>query len=209
MTDFTEARRAMVEDQIARRGVRNPRVLAAMGDVPREKFVARGYEDFAYEDGPLPIACGQTISQPYIVALMLEAADPKPGDRLLEIGTGCGYAAAVAGKVAGQVVTVERHGELAEAARERLKQLGADNVHVRVGDGTGGWPAGAPYDCIVVTAGAAEIPAALKAQLAVGGRLVMPVGAGYQRLVKLTRTGEDTFAEEDLGGVAFVPLVSG
>ncbi len=207
MTDFASARAAMVDDQIARRGVDNARVLEAMRAIPRERFVAPDLADFAYEDCALPIDCGQTISQPYIVALMLAAADPQPGDNLLEIGAGCGYAAAVAGRLARRVVTIERHRPLAEGARQRLTALGATNVDVHVGDGSLGWPTEAPYDCILVTAGAADIPVALKDQLAVGGRLVAPVGAGAQRLVKLTRRAAGKFEQEDLGGVAFVPLV--
>ncbi len=202
-------RERMVERQIARRGVNDPRVLAAMREVPREAFVAKGFEEFAYEDSPLPIEQGQTISQPYIVALMIEAAEVKPGDRVLEIGTGSGYAAAVLSRIAGKVYTIERHGPLAETAKERFAAIGYRNIEVRHGDGTWGWPEAAPFDAIIVTAGGPEIPDTLRSQLKVGGRLVIPIGAlgGEQRLVRVMRKSEDTYHEDDLGPVAFVPLV--
>jgi protein-L-isoaspartate(D-aspartate) O-methyltransferase len=209
MLDLAHDRDRMVDVQIARRGVRNPHVLEAMRRVPREKFVPAELSEFAYEDSPLPIEAGQTISQPYIVAAMLEAAELKPGDRVLEIGAGSGYAAAVASIIADQVYTIERHPELARIASERLAELGYDNVEVRVGDGTRGWPEARPFDAIIVTAGGPRIPEPLREQLAIGGRLVIPIGESQrsQRLVKLTRTSETDYEEEDLGDVAFVPLI--
>ena len=209
MLNVGSARDRMVDVQIVRRGVRDPNVLAAMRRVPREAFVPQGMEEFAYEDGPLPIGDGQTISQPYIVALMIEAAEVKPGDRVLEIGAGSGYAAAVIGEIAGQVVAVERRLALGEAARRRLADLGYENIEVRVGDGTRGWPQAAPFDAIIVSAGGPEAPQALKEQLAIGGRLVIPVGEAERRqtLRKIVRRGEAQFEEEDLGAVMFVPLI--
>jgi protein-L-isoaspartate(D-aspartate) O-methyltransferase len=202
-------RERMVERQIASRGIRDPLVLAAMRTVPREAFVAPGSEDLAYEDRPLPIGEGQTISQPYIVALMIEAAALRPGCRVLEVGAGSGYAAAVMSRIAGQVYAIERIESLAEAARERLQKLGYDNVEVRVGDGSRGWPEAAPFDAILVAAGSPQVPQALKAQLATGGRLIVPVGARahYQTLRRITRRDADRYDEEDLGAVAFVPLI--
>jgi protein-L-isoaspartate(D-aspartate) O-methyltransferase len=205
---FDDARRRMV-DHLAARGVHDPAVLAAMGKVPRERFVASHLADAAYDDHPLPIGEGQTISQPYIVALMTEALRLAAGDRVLEIGTGSGYAAAVLAEIAAQVYTIERLAGLAASARRRLSDLGYEMVHVRCADGTLGWREHAPYDAIVVTAGGPEIPKALLDQLAMGGRLVMPVGAlpSVQHLVRVTRKGTDDYDSEDLGGVAFVPLI--
>jgi protein-L-isoaspartate(D-aspartate) O-methyltransferase len=202
-------RERMVERHIAARGVHDPRVLEAMRTVPREEFVDPALRDRAYDDTPLPIDEGQTISQPYIVALMAEAAAIKPGDRVLEIGAGSGYAAAVLGAIAGRVFAIERHPSLAGLAGERLARLGYDNVQVRAGDGSGGWPEASPFDAILAAAGGPEVPDVLLRQLAIGGRLVMPVGdrATAQRLVKVVRTGEHAFEREDLGGVRFVPLV--
>src|SRR3982750_2703039 len=170
MLDLSRARGRMADAQLARRGVRERRVLEAMRRVPREEFVEPGYEEFAYEDGPLPIGEGQTISQPYIVALMIEAAEVKPGDRVLEVGAGSGYAAAVMSRIAKQVHAIERHPVLAEAARRRLETLGYANIELRVGDGTRGWPEAAPFDAILVAAGGPAVPPALKEQLAIGGR---------------------------------------
>src|SRR5215213_5675885 len=188
----------MGDVQIARRSVRDPQVLEAMRHVPREAFVEPGCEEFAYEDGPLPIGEGQTISQPYIVALMIEAAELEPGDRVLEVGAGSGYAAAVLGRIAARVHAIERHAALADAAWRRLERLGCDNVELRVGDGTLGWPEAAPFDAILVAAGGPEVPRALKEQLAIGGRLVIPVGGEERRqtLLKLTRKSKTEFEEE-------------
>jgi protein-L-isoaspartate(D-aspartate) O-methyltransferase len=209
MLDLTRARNRMVDIQIARRGVRDHHVLEAMRRVPREAFVEPGFEEFAYEDGPLPIGEGQTISQPYIVALMIEAAEVKPGDSALEVGAGSGYAAAVMSQIADRVYTIERHPSLGEAARQRFETLGYENINLRVSDGTKGWPEAAPFDAILVAAGGPEVPPALKEQLAVGGRLVIPVGEDVfdQRLLKITRESETKFVDEDLGGVQFVPLI--
>ncbi len=198
----------MVERQIVGRGIADPHVLAAMGEVPREAFVAAELAELAYDDSPLPIGFGQTISQPYIVALMIEAAGIGPGDRVLEIGAGSGYAAAVASRLAGRVHAIERHEDLADGARERLARLGYDNVTIRCGDGTNGWPEDAPFDAILVAAGSPAIRQPLCAQLAIGGRLVVPIGnAALQRLIRVTRRDEDRFETRDLGGVRFVPLI--
>ncbi|MBM3531041.1 MAG: protein-L-isoaspartate(D-aspartate) O-methyltransferase [Alphaproteobacteria bacterium] len=199
----------MVASQIARRGVKDPHVLDAMRQVPREHFVAEGMAEFAYEDSPLPIAEGQTISQPYIVALMIEAARVRPGDRVLDVGTGSGYAAAVLSQIAGKVHSIERHGPLADAARRKFERLGYGNIEVRHGDGTLGWPEAAPFDAILVAAGGPEIPEAMRKQLKVGGRLIIPVGTqgDSQELIRVVRDGEDRFHEEDLGPVTFVPLI--
>ncbi|MDX1661788.1 MAG: protein-L-isoaspartate(D-aspartate) O-methyltransferase [Gemmatimonadota bacterium] len=199
----------MVETQIANRGVRDEAVLRAVGEVPREAFIPSDVAEFAYRDSPLPIAEEQTISQPYIVALMAEALELEPDDRVLEIGTGSGYAAAVLSRIAAEVYTVERHASLVDWARERLAAVGYDNVHVRHGDGTRGWAEHAPYDAIVAAAGGPAIPESLRDQLAVGGRLVMPVGSTprLQELVRVTRVDEDEWEREDLGGVRFVPLI--
>ncbi|WP_214475594.1 protein-L-isoaspartate(D-aspartate) O-methyltransferase [Mesorhizobium sp. dw_380] len=209
MLDLSRARDRMVKIHVARRGIRNREVLQAMREVPREAFVAPGFEEFAYEDGPLPIADGQTISQPYIVALMIEMAEAKAGDHVLEVGTGSGYAAAVMSRIVEQVYTIERHPGLAETAKQRFEKLGYDNIEVRTGDGTNGWPEAAPFDAIVVAASAPGAPLALQEQLDVGGILVIPVGDDLdsQRLLKVTRTGASTYSEEDFGGVRFVPLI--
>lgn len=206
--DSSQARNRMVEAQIARRGVRDPRVLNVMRTVPREAFTAAGFEEFAYEDSPLPIAEGQTISQPYIVAAMLEAAELEDGNRVLEIGAGSGYVAALLSRIAGMVYAVERHAALTDAAHERLRALGYDNVELRTGDGSNGWLDAAPFDAIIVSACVPKIADALKRQLIIGGRLVVPVGAlDEQRLIRLTRTAVDAFEKVDLGGVRFVKLI--
>ncbi|HZP36334.1 MAG TPA: protein-L-isoaspartate(D-aspartate) O-methyltransferase [Methylomirabilota bacterium] len=203
-----DERRRMVSTQIRARGITDPRVLQAMGEVPRERFVPPSMEGRAYDDEPLPIGHGQTISQPYIVASTTAAAGIEPGARVLEIGTGSGYGAAVLSRIAAHVYTVERVGALARAASARLAELGYANVHVREGDGSLGWPEHAPYDAILVTASGPRPPRPLLAQLAVGGRLVMPVGASIaQRLVRVTRAGADDYRYEDLEPVAFVPLI--
>ena len=198
----------MVQRDLSGRGIRDPRVLAAMGAVPRERFVPAPLAARAYDDAPLGIGEGQTISQPYIVGLMTEAAALAPGDRVLEIGTGSGYQTAILAALAHHVHTVERLPPHADAARRRLEALGITNVTVHVGDGAEGLPAEAPFDAIVVTAGAPTIPAPLADQLAPGGRLVIPVGPpDRQRLVRLERRPSG-YAETDLGAVRFVPLVS-
>lgn len=209
MVDFEHARAHMVETHIARRGVRSSLVLDAMRKVPREEFVDRSLRELAYDDAPLPIGEGQTISQPFAVAHMIDAAKVKPGDRVLEVGGGSGYAAAVLAEIVDQVFTVERLETLGKAASERLKSLGYDNVELRIGDGSKGWPECAPFDAIIVAAGGPAAPAALKQQLKVGGRLIIPVGEERraQRLIRVVRKAADTFEEEDLGGVMFVPLV--
>jgi len=202
-------RERMVREQIAARGVRDPRVLEAMRRVPREQFLRESLEEFAYQDTPLPIESDQTISQPYVVAYMTECLRLTGGERVLEIGTGSGYAAAVLAEIAAEVYTVERYANLAESSRERLARLGYTTVHVLCGDGTRGWLEHAPYDAIVVAAGGPEVPVSLREQLAVGGRLVIPVGptARLQKLVRVTRVAEHRFEQEELLEVAFVPLV--
>jgi protein-L-isoaspartate(D-aspartate) O-methyltransferase len=212
MTATLEAsleRDRMVAGEIAARGVEDPLVLDAMRAVPREDFVPADLAEYAYEDGPLPIGHGQTISQPYIVAVMTAAARVRPGDRVLEIGTGSGYGAAVLSKIAGEVYTVERIEGLADSASDRLAALGYGNVHVRWGDGTLGWAEHAPYDAIIVTAGGPMVPRALLDQLKPGGRLVMPLGSEprAQRLIRRTRSGPETYTQDDLEWVAFVPLI--
>ncbi|WFU11346.1 protein-L-isoaspartate(D-aspartate) O-methyltransferase (plasmid) [Rhizobium sp. CB3090] len=200
----------MVEKQIAGRGIRDPALLDAMRLVPREAFVEKGFEMFAYNDCPLPIGKGQTISQPYMVALMIEAAEVKPDDTVLEIGAGLGYATAILSRMAGHVFAVERHASLAAGATERLQRLGYDNIDLRCGDGSKGWPKAAPFGAILVSAAAPEVPQALKEQLAIGGRLVIPVGREEHRqtLLKILRKGPDDFTTQTLGAVIFVPLIS-
>jgi len=206
--DAEAARVKMVELQIRARGVRDPRVLAAFAEVPREAFVPPELVELAYDDCPLPIGGGQTISQPYVVALMTEALALESEHTVLEIGTGSGYAAAVLSRVARRVYTIERLTGLADLARERLAQLGYTNVEVRCGDGTLGWPEVAPFDAVVVAAGGPEVPRALLHQLAIGGRLVMPVGAARdQELVRVTRHDATHYRREELGAVQFVPLI--
>jgi protein-L-isoaspartate(D-aspartate) O-methyltransferase len=207
--DFAKLRREMVDHHVFRRGVRSELVLDAMRKVPREMFLPPNLQEFAYDDSPLPIAEGQTISQPYIVALVAEALLLRGGEKVLEIGTGSGYAAAVLAEIAGEVYTVERIGQLAEKAAVVLSDHGYDNVHVLHGDGTRGWLDHAPYDAIVVAAGGPKIPESLQAQLKIGGRLVIPVGSETrtQELVRVTRIAEKEFKREDLADVRFVPLL--
>lgn len=212
-TDTLEASRArrerMVRRQLEGRGIRDPQVLGAMRDVPREVFVPAELESQAYEDAALPIGVGQTISQPYVVALMTQAAELRPADVVLEIGTGSGYGAAVLSRIASAVYTIDRHEPLVVAAQRRFDERGYGNIETRVGDGTLGWAEHAPYDAIIVTAGGPDVPLPLREQLAIGGRLVMPVGDDprWQRLLRITRVAKDRFEREDLGGVAFVPLI--
>ncbi|WP_240668405.1 protein-L-isoaspartate(D-aspartate) O-methyltransferase [Piscinibacter defluvii] len=206
---FAAERERMVVHQIEARGIADARVLAALRAVPREAFVPTVERAFAYEDHPLPIGAGQTISQPYIVALTTAGLGLRGGERVLEIGTGCGYAAAVLGQIAAEVHSVERIESLAAQAREHLAGLGIANVHVHCADGSLGWPAAAPYDAIAVTAAGPEIPAALKAQLAPGGVIVMPVGDrhGHQELLRWSRGADGRERAEPLCDVRFVPLL--
>ncbi|MFZ1947740.1 MAG: protein-L-isoaspartate(D-aspartate) O-methyltransferase [bacterium] len=200
-------RRDMVEFQIKSRGVTDPLVLAAMQKVPRHVFVAPEHQEAAYDDRPLPIGSGQTISQPYMVAVMTEALKLAGGERVLEIGTGSGYQTAILAETGAEVVTVERKRDLARAAEATLRELGYVNIEFVVGDGSGGHPERAPYDGILVTAGAPEIPRVLAEQLGEGGRLVIPVGNSLQQtLTRVTRRGE-RFEEERLEGCVFVPLI--
>ena len=207
--DSAVRREQMAEQQLALRGIVSPLVLDAMRQVPREAFLPGHLWEFAYEDSPLPIDAGQTISQPYIVALMTQALQLKGGETVLEVGTGSGYAAAILSRIAGRVYTVERLATLADKARTALADGGYDNVEVRTGDGTLGWPERAPYDAIIVAAGGPAVPPALKTQLKVGGRLVIPVGSdrSLQELVRITRVSRDEYVSEDLADVHFVPLV--
>lgn len=206
MTDYELARRRMVEDQLVARGIRDREVLRAMGRVPRHRFVEEALRARAYGDHPLPIGHGQTISQPYMVALMTEALGLTGDERVLEIGTGSGYQTAVLAEIAERVLSIERVAPLARRARALLEELGYHGVAVRHGDGTLGWPEHAPYDAVIVTAGAPRAPRRLIEQLVEGGRLVVPVGdRSVQRLLRVTRAGEGTL-EEDLGGCVFVPL---
>lgn len=209
MTDHKTGRSRMVEEQIHARGVRDSLVLAAMGKVHREAFVPERLRESAYDDRPLPIAADQTISQPYIVAYMVEALALKGGEKVLEIGAGSGYAAAVLAEIAGDVYTVERIGQLAEKAASTLMDQGYANVHVIHADGTRGWDEYAPFDAILVSAGAPSVPESLKAQLATGGRMVVPVGENItaQELIRITRRENGQFDREDLADVRFVPLI--
>jgi len=209
MTDYAAEREAMVERQLLRRGITEPHILQAFREVPREAFVGPAHAHSAYGDHPLPIEAGQTISQPYIVALMIQAARIKSGDVVLEVGSGSGYAAAVIGRIAAKVVGIERQHELVEVALERIARLGYENVEIVEGDGTKGWPDEAPYDAILAAASGSHIPAPLVDQLKVGGSVVMPVGSpGWvQNLVKATKRGDGTLEQSDLGGVRFVPLI--
>ena len=206
--DFGRLRREMVSRTIAARGVKDTRVLDAMSAVRREEFVHPEDKRYAYDDNPLSIGAGQTISQPYIVALMIEAMRIKPTDKVLDIGTGCGYAAAVMAHLAREVHSIERIESLALSAKERLKHLGYHNITVHVGDGTVGLPSHAPFDAIAVAAGSPSIPESLVKQLAEGGRIVIPLenDLGHQDLVVGVRHGDD-LKISDLGGVRFVPLI--
>jgi protein-L-isoaspartate(D-aspartate) O-methyltransferase len=203
---FAEPRRRMVEEQIAARGVRQREVLAAMSSVPRHAFVPDGQRGQAYADHPLPIGHGQTISQPYIVALMTSLLDVGPKDKVLEIGTGSGYQAAVLSRVAGKVYSIEILQPLGERARETLKQEGFHNVEVRIGDGYKGWPSEAPFDAILLTAAAPHIPQPLVDQLKVGGKMVLPKGETWQDLLVLTKRKDGTFEKRKVLPVRFVPM---
>jgi protein-L-isoaspartate(D-aspartate) O-methyltransferase len=201
-------RHRMVEEQLRRRGIHNPAVLSALSSVPRELFVGVETRDAAYNDCALPIAGGQTISQPYTVAFMAELLELKGNERVLEVGTGSGYGAAVLSLLAGEVHSIERIPELAEVARERLASIGCKNVHVHVGDGSRGLPEHAPFDAIIATAAAERLPPALVEQLVDGGKIVAPIGSGPrgQTMYRFVRRGE-RLDSEDLGAFAFVPLV--
>jgi protein-L-isoaspartate(D-aspartate) O-methyltransferase len=208
-TDFEAEREAMVERQLLRRGITEAHILDAFREVPREAFVAEDQAHLAYGDHPLPIEARQTISQPYIVALTIQAAGIKPGDTVLEVGAGSGYAAAIISRIARKVVGIERQHDLVEIARERLKRLGYDNVEIVEGDGTKGCPEHAPFDAIVAAASGSHVPKAFIEQLAASGRIVMPVGdpGWVQKLVRATKGPDGALIEEDLGAVRFVPLI--
>jgi len=209
MSDFASLRERMVEGQIAARGLDDPALLAAFRAVPREDFVSGDYADYAYQDSPLPIESGQTISQPYIVALTIYAAGVTAGAKVLEVGAGSGYAAAVIGQIANEVIAIERHHELVEQAKLRMRRLGYGNVRIVEGDGTLGWPGEAPFDAIVAAASGSHVPSSWIAQLKPGGRIVMPIGRPHevQTLVKVTKHDDGSLTHEDLGGVRFVPLI--
>ena len=199
----------MVEQQLRARDIRDPRVLDAFAAVPREEFVEPAMYASAYDDQPLPIGFGQTISQPYVVAMTAQALELDGGEHVLEVGAGSGYAAAILGQLAREVHAIERIGELAAIARERIERIGYDNVHVHHADGTLGWSPAAPYDAIAVAAATPQIPQALLDQLRIGGRLVIPRGTqDFQRLVRITRRDTATYDEDDLGTVRFVPLIA-
>ncbi len=204
---YAQARNNMVNTQLMPRGIRDPRVLAAMRQVPRHRFVPSALWDQAYNDYPLPIGEDQTISQPYIVALMTEILEPKDSDRVLEVGVGSGYQAAVLAELVAQVFTMDRVGPLATRAQETLKSMGYRNIKVRFGDGTLGWPEEAPFDGIMVTAAAPQVPRPLTEQLALGGRLVIPVGDRYSQTLTLVRQTRDGLKFEYHGGCRFVPLI--
>lgn len=209
MSDFADLRGQMVRRQIEARGIFDPLILDAFREVPREEFVDEAQRQWAYDDHPLPIEAGQTISQPYIVALMMEAAEIRPADKVLEIGAGSGYAAALMSCIAREVIGIERQHDLVEVAQERLQRLGYDNVKIVEGDGTRGCPGEAPFDAILAAASGSHVPKPLVDQLAPGGRLVMPIGepGWVQELVKVTKRPDGTTERKDLGGVRFVPLI--
>jgi protein-L-isoaspartate(D-aspartate) O-methyltransferase len=209
MTDYAAEREAMVERQLRRRGISEPDILDAFRAVPREAFISEDYAHLAYGDHPLPIEANQTISQPYIVALMVQAAAITHGDAVLEVGAGSGYAAAVISRIAARVVAIERQHDLVEVARQRLERLGYANVLIVEGDGTRGCPDEAPFDAILAAASGSHVPSALIAQLAPNGRIVMPLGEPGlpQELVKVTKQDDGILKQENLGGVRFVPLI--
>lgn len=209
MPDFAQLRERMVRRQIESRGITDPAILDAFRSVPREAFVDEEHRRWAYDDNPLPIEAGQTISQPYIVALMIEAAGLRPGDKVLEVGAGSGYAAAVMTRIVRQVVGIERQHDLVEIARERLRRLGYDNVRIVEGDGTRGCPDEAPFDAILAAASGSHVPTPLVDQLAPNGCLVMPIGSpeDVQHLVRVTRREDGSLQQTNLGQVRFVPLV--
>lgn len=205
--EYAAQREEMIEKQLRRRGIQDAAVLAAMAQVPRHEFVSEDVRAHAYDDLPLPIGAGQTISQPYIVAAMTAALHLQPGDRVLEIGTGCGYHAAVLSRLAKEVFTIERRPELASSASAKLAQLGYLNAHVHCGDGTLGLPELAPFDAILVAAAAPAVPKPLLAQLAEGGRIILPVGGAEHQELQLIEKRGDTFPTKMLEGCRFVPLL--
>lgn len=209
VTDFTAEREAMVDRQLKRRGIIDRHILDAFLEVPREAFVGPEYAKLAYGDHPLPIEAGQTISQPYIVALMIQAAGIGLRDKVLEVGAGSGYAAAIISRIAGRVIAMERQHELVEVARARIGRLGYDNIEILEGDGTMGCRDQAPFDAILAAASGSHVPNALLDQVAKGGRIVMPLGSpGWvQELVKVTKRPDGAVERENLGGVRFVPLI--
>jgi len=209
MADLDRKREEMVRRQIEARGITNPALLAAFRAVPRELFISPDFATHAYADQPLPIESGQTISQPYIVALTIDAAAIGPDDKVLEVGAGSGYAAAIIGQVAREVIGIERHPELARLAGERMERLGYSNVRIIAGDGTRGFPAEAPFDAIVAAASGSHVPKALLDQLKPGGRIVMPLGdpGSTQSLVKVTKRADGSLTHENLCAVRFVPLI--
>ena len=209
MTDFAIGREAMIQRQLKRRGIAEPHILEAFRQVPREEFISGEHRRLAYGDHPLPIESGQTISQPYIVGLMIQAANIRAGDKVLEVGAGSGYAAAVISRIAARVIAIERQHDLVEVARERIARLGFDNVEIVEGDGTEGIPAQAPFDAILAAASGRHVPQPLIDQLHDGGVLVMPLGeeASVQELVKVTKRAGGTVERENLGAVRFVPLI--
>jgi protein-L-isoaspartate(D-aspartate) O-methyltransferase len=209
MPNYAAEREAMIERHLKRRGINEQHILDAFQEVPREAFVSDEYARLAYGDHPLPIQANQTISQPYIVALTIQAAGIKPGDKVLEVGAGSGYAAAVISRIAAKVIGIERQHDLVDVARERLKRLGYDNVTIVEGDGTKGCPQHAPFDSIVAAASGSHVPKPFVEQLKDGGRIVMPVGdpGWVQKLVKVTKGPDGELIQEDLGGVRFVPLI--
>lgn len=209
LTDFTAQREAMVDRQLRRRGITDRHILDAFLEVPREAFVSPEYAELAYGDHPLPIEAGQTISQPYIVALMIQAAEIGLRDKVLEVGAGSGYAAAIISRIAGQVFAIERQHELVEVARERIGRLGYDNIEILEGDGTKGCPDHAPFDAILAAASGSHVPNALLDQIAEDAHIIMPLGSpGWaQELVKVTKRPDGAVERENLGGVRFVPLI--
>ena len=206
-TDYEKEREHMVKSQLARRGIKDQRVLEAMRRVPRHLFIPESTRNLAYCDGPLPIGHGQTISQPYIVALMTEILEIEGKERVLEVGTGSGYQAAILSRLVRQVYSVERHAALAQQAEKLFAQLGYDNIVVRVGNGTLGWPEHSPYEAIIITAAAPDVPRPLTDQLADGGRLVAPVGSQWSQVLVKVRRQDDLLIRERRTAVAFVPLV--
>ncbi len=203
-----QRRQAMVENQLKPRGIKDKRLMEAFLEVPREAFVGEELKNSAYQDRPLPIGEGQTISQPYIVAYMLDKLEISSEDKVLEVGSGCGYVLALLAELAEEVYGIERKAALAERSRQTLRKLGYDDIEIRAGDGSQGWLEKAPFGGILVSAAAAQVPEELKQQLEIGGRLILPLGDGYfQRLVLVTRESRDNFSRKKLESVRFVPLI--